>query len=451
MSWRIGRGLPIFWQTLLLLLASLLVAQAVSIGLFLSLKPPRPDFNRLSDVADALAADRAEPGRRDRGLIARRLAGPPVVPAGMATSSAFTGILAARLGASPERVRLFFEPDQRRRWPSGDGKTEGMVPIRRGEPIFFDRVIAGIDTGQGWRVVQTAPRPLIGAWQRRSLLWFAVSALLLLPFAWFFARRLTRPIRRFADAADRMGADPLAPHIAEEGPAELRVTAHALNRMQDRLGSYVAERTAMIGAIAHDLRTPLARIAFRIEGAPDSIREKVQADIEQMRSMIAATIGFVRDNARPLDREPLALAPLLEEIAAAEREMGRTTAVTELESVTVDADRVAIARLFQNLIDNGLSYGGAIEVALRREAREAVVTVADRGPGLSPDLLERVFEPFERGDPSRNRGTGGIGLGLTIARSIAQAHGGRVILSNRPGGGLAAEVRLPIHDRHAGS
>lgn len=438
-----ARGLPILWQTLLLVLACLLVAQMVSIGLFLSLRPPRPDFNRLSDVADALAGLPSGPDDRDRRLTPRNIATPPVRGAGMRDDPAFTQRLAQRLGVPATHVRFYFEPDQRRGVPFDNDDRGQAVHIRRGEPIFFNTVVAGVATAGGWRVVETPARPLIGTWQRRSILWFCLSALLLMPFAWFFARRLTRPIRRFADAADRMGTDPSAPPIAPDGPAELRVTALAINRMQERLNRHVAERTAMIGAIAHDLRTPLARVAFRIEGAPDPIREKVQADIGQMRAMISATIGFVRDGTGRDEHVHVALDGLLTTLAAAERDMGRAVTVTIDDAVTVRADPVSIERLIQNLVDNGLRHGGAVAMRLTRGEDAAIVTVCDCGPGLDNDLLERVFEPFVRGDPSRNAQTGGTGLGLTIARSIAERHGGRLVLVNREGGGLCARFTMP--------
>lgn len=445
------RGLPIFWQILLLLVGSLVLVQAVSVALFLSLKPPRPDFNRLSDIAEALGAPVAEHGprhiqdrMRDKALVIRRTVQAPAAGETMVSDAGFTVRLAAQLRAAPARVRLFYEPDQRGSFPFADAKrTVGQVPMRRGEPIFFDRVVAAIDTGRGWRVVETPTRPVLNNWQKRSLLWFGLSALLMIPVAWFFARRLTRPIRRFAEAADRMGADPQAPPLEEEGPTELRVAAHAQNRMQARLAEHVAERTAMIGAIAHDLRTPLARIAFRIEAAPDPIREKVQADVEQMRAMLAATIGFVRNTARPEAFEPVALNTLLARIVDRERDIGRAVAAGPLAPATMVGDPLALERLFQNLIDNGIAYGERVTVTLVAEAAGATVLISDVGPGLPADAIERMFQPFERGDPSRNRLTGGIGLGLTIARSIARDHGGTLTLRNGTEKGLIAEVRLP--------
>jgi two-component system, OmpR family, sensor kinase len=213
--------------------------------------------------------------------------------------------------------------------------------------------------------------------------------------------------------------------------------------MQERIAAYVAERTAMIGAIAHDLRTPLARIAFRIEAAPDDVRDKVQADIEQMRAMIAATIGFVRGSTGSREVSDVDLGALLGGLAQEEADMGRPVVVGRIEPLPVRGDRLALARLFQNLIDNGVAYGGQVEMTAVRDGRDAVVTIADRGPGLPEEQIERLFQPFERGEPSRNRETGGIGLGLTIARSIVQEHGGTLSLRNREGGGLEAICRIP--------
>ena len=434
---RRARGVPIFWQTLLLLFASLIVTQLVSIALVITLAPPRPDFNRLSDVAEALAGRPQELGRRERALAIVTQPRPPVAGEEMTSDPLFTARLAEQVGVAPEQVRLYFEPDQRGGFPFDRRRQRGLLPMRRGEPIFFNTVVAAVDTDAGWRVVRTPPRPVIGPWQRRAILWFAVSAIVLLPFAWFFARRLTRPIRRFADAADRLGGDPLAPAVPEEGPAELRVTAHALNRMQERIAHYLSERTAMIGAIAHDLRTPLARIAFRIEGAPEAVRDKVQADIEQMQAMIAATIGFVRGTGAG-ERAPVDLAALLAGIVEQDREFGRDVGFEAAGPVMILGDAVALVRLFQNLIDNAIGYAGSVEIRVRAEGDRAVVSISDEGPGVPEAMIETMFNPFVRGEPSRNRTTGGIGLGLTIARAIAESHGGNLVLRNRPGGGLEA-------------
>ncbi len=222
------------------------------------------------------------------------------------------------------------------------------------------------------------------------------------------------------------------------------MAARAFNRMQGRLGEYLDERTAMIGAIAHDLRTPLARIAFRVEAAPEPVRDRVLADVAQMQAMISATIGFVRSTGARGALVPLDLSELVRAVGEQERELGRAVALDQLEPAPVRGDPIALERLVQNLVNNGLAYGGAVALSVRRDGAEAELRCADRGPGLPDELLERVFHPFVRAEPSRNRSTGGIGLGLAIARTIAEDHRGTLRLANRAGGGLAARLRLPL-------
>ena len=160
--------------------------------------------------------------------------------------------------------------------------------------------------------------------------------------------------------------------------------------------------------------------------------------------MIAATISFVRDTGSVSRVEPVALDALLGALVEEEAEMGRPVTLGAIDPLLVSGDPMALRRLFQNLVDNGVTYGGGVEIGVARVADEAEIRIADRGPGLPDHQLEVMFQPFERGDPSRNRATGGIGLGLSIARAIAQEHGGTLTLANRAGGGLEAICRLPI-------
>lgn len=437
---RLG-GLPIFWQTLGLTVAAVALAQMVFWLLLFVNPPPGPQFNRLSDVAAELRGQAHDHSERERGLLFRNRSAPPEPHEGMVVDAALTHALAERAGLPDDKVRLFFEPDiahlHGRHWP------RQPVIVRRGETLLFTPIVAGIDTGHGWRVAETPLPPLIAPWQWRMAVWLGLSALAMIPLAWAFAGALTRPISRFAEAAERLGGDPLAPAVREEGPAELRTTARALNTMQARVAGYVGERTEMIGAIAHDLRTPLARIAFRIEGAPEPIREKVLGDVEQMRKMLAATIGFVRNTAAPIRRTRVDLSALLAALIAQDRDFGRDVVLAPSPVVTVLGDPMMLERMFQNLVDNGVTYGGSVTVSIDREDGWLRVRFADRGPGLPAEMLERAFQPFVRGEPSRNRATGGIGLGLTIARTIAGDHGGGITLANADGGGLVATVRLP--------
>jgi two-component system, OmpR family, sensor kinase len=439
-------GISIFGQTLLLLFGSVIATQVLSIALIFALPTPRPDFVRMSEIAEAISGRPQEKpwrGKRDEPLVARKQSAPPELLAKMKQDARLTEDLARRSAVEPEKVRLFFVPDQNGFLPFFRAEPGEIVPMRRGEALFFNTVVAGYDTGKGWRVFQSPPRPALSEWQWRSLLLLALNFLVLLAFAWFFARRLSQPIRRFAAAAGRMGADVNAPPVPVEGPVELRTTAQALNGMQSRIGDYLRERTAMIGAIAHDLRTPLARIAFRIESAPDPIREPVQNDIEQMRAMIAATMDFVRGTTQTKKRQPVDVGSVLSAIVAKEADVGHIVTLQPSATATVMGDAVSLERLFQNLVDNAVAFGGSADVAIVNEAAVIRVTVSDRGPGLPDDQLEAVFDPFVRNEPSRSRETGGVGLGLTIARMIAIDHGGSVTLRNRDGGGLEAIVMLP--------
>lgn len=434
------RSLPIFWQTLILLLGGLAVAQIVSVLLIVYLPGPRPDFYTMTEIAERLALEPGSPR-----LTVRRVAEAPVASEGMVEDDAITQRLAAQLNRPVADVRLFFFPDQSETFPFNRRRGQGAVPIRHGQPYFFNTLVAAErDPAGGWRMLRTPPPPTISSWQARTSLWFGISALAMLPFAWGFARRLTRPIRSFAEAVERLDHDRDAPPVPIEGPAELQLTALALNAMHERLRSTARERTAMIGAIAHDLRTPLARIAFRIEAAPDTIRAPVQADIEQMRQMVAATIGFLRGDAGTGEHRPVDLAAIARRLAGAAVDTGSVVAIAEIERTVVSGDSSALERLIQNLIDNAVKYAGGAELLVSRTFDRARVTVADRGPGIPEAELDRMFEPFERHEPSRSRSTGGLGLGLAIARSIAVAHGGAVRAQNRVGGGLEVTVDLPL-------
>jgi signal transduction histidine kinase len=434
------RSLPLFWQTLILLIAGLMMAQIVSVLLIIYLPAPRPDFYTMTEIAERLALDAGS----DDTLAVRRSTAAPVPDNGMVTDPAITARLAYQLARPIDQVRIFFLADQSEVFPFSRTPGAGAVPIRHGQPYFFNTVFAGVrDAGGGWNVLRTPPPSRISVWQQRTMIWFGLTALAMIPFAWMFARRLTRPIRRLAEAVERIDHERDAPPVPAEGPAELQLTAKALNAMHGRLRTAMRERAAMIGAIAHDLRTPLARIAFRIEAAPEKIRVPVQADIDQMREMVAATIGFLRGDAGMGERQPVDLASLARRLAGEASDTGSSVEISEIERTMVSGDRSALERLLQNLIDNAVKYAGSAELIVRRDIDRARLTVADRGPGIPEEELDRMFEPFERHEPSRSRSTGGLGLGLAIARSIAQAHGGSIRAENRLGGGLAVTVDLP--------
>jgi signal transduction histidine kinase len=315
----------------------------------------------------------------------------------------------------------------------------------REEHFLIAPFVVGVRQPDGrWNAVRPEPPFGLSPWQQRTVLWFLLSVLAMAPIAYVFARRLSAPIRAFADAAERLGRDPRAAPLELRGPSEIGVAVRAFNDMQQRLRRYVEDRTAMVGAIAHDLRTPLTRLRFRIETLPDPQRAKMAADIDQMEAMISAALTFVRDASQPGQRTPLELSSLLESLCDEMAETGHATEVVSGEKVVLDGDPMALRRLFSNLLENAVKFGGRARTRVFREDRHAVVEIEDDGPGIPPADGERVFEPFYRREPSRSRQTGGIGLGLAVVRSIARGHGGDVNLVNRVGGGLTARVELPL-------
>ncbi|HVX57655.1 MAG TPA: ATP-binding protein, partial [Candidatus Saccharimonadales bacterium] len=304
--------------------------------------------------------------------------------------------------------------------------------------------IAALRLADGmWAVVQPKPEPFPNSWQRRVLLWFLISFALVAPLGWLFARRLVRPIAGFAYAAEQLGRDPTAAILALEGPAEVGRAAHAFNRMQSRLRSFVDDRTAMVGAISHDLRTPLTRLRFRIEDVPDDLRESMLAEVDEMEQMIASVLAFIRDASEPGSRETLDLRRIVEDVVEDAVFVGKPVTLEHGMHAEVEVDPLGIRRLLTNLVENAVKYGGSARIRLFTDHQEAIAEVRDNGPGLPEDELERVFQPFYRAPAARASNKHGTGLGLAVCRSIARAHGGDVRLW-RGDQGLVAQVRLPL-------
>ena len=327
-----------------------------------------------------------------------------------------------------------------------------MIPMHRAmmaarpEPVELTLSIRL--EGGNWLNVRTMfQRPGV-QWSPRALLPLVLMLAAVALVAGVTARRIVGPMRALAAGAERLGRGLDAAPLALTGPTEVQEATQAFNRMQARLTRLIAERTRMLAALSHDLRSPLTAMRLRVELlAEDEDSTRLKALVEEMQAMVEQTLDFARAAAQGAAAQGEAvqevnLAALLAALVSDAGE-GRATLAAS-DPVRVNLRPTAIRRALRNLIDNALRYGTRAEVALVRQGGEAVITIADHGPGLPEDQLEAVFEPFVRGEASRSRATGGVGLGLAIARSIARAQGGEVTLANRPEGGLLATLRLPL-------
>lgn len=490
---------PISVQLVTLLLASLLVAQAISFGIILLIPPPRPPVYRVGDVAAAIHGGSLKTHFGRPLIRTTATALPPELVAPHREHERTLQALARALGEPETRVRLEeqnaspmwrlrravtgeraprgpdrggpmgaspFEMDRGPADPAAEppAPTPNVGPAapanpndlppgwgRGGRrrfgggpelPIFGDFAAALQQANGTWTVVRSTPESFPSAWQMQASAWLLGGFLLVASAGYLFSRRISAPLKRFAEAAETLGRDPHAPQMTLKGPAEVGAAAHAFNEMQARLKRYINDRTAMVGAISHDLRTPLARIRFKLEAAPPSVKAAVLSDVEQMEQMIGGVLAFIRDEGAPRRREKLDLLSLIECVADDAAMVGGQVEIVDGQPVTVDGDPVALQRLFSNLVDNALKYGGGARINVRLEGGAAVVEIVDEGRGLSADELGRVFQPFYRTDASRNLDNGGVGLGLPIARSTARAHGGDVELMSKPGS-TTAIVTLP--------
>ncbi len=343
-----------------------------------------------------------------------------------------------------------FEDGRRRgwrRWRRGGGFDEGgdndgqpdLLPSRR-------KAVIGVELADGSWVVFTASTELTSLrWAAGMTAWFVIGGIVVALFATWASRRVTAPVARFAAAADRIGRDVFtAEPLPETGSPELRRAARTFNQMQERLRRLVNDRTQMLAAISHDMRTALTRLRLRTESIPDEVqRRKAEDDLAEMQVMLEATLSFAKDEATGEAQRPVDLASLVQTLCDNVSDAGGTVRYEGPDHLTLPCSPVAVRRVLSNLIDNAITYGGEAAVRLSEDARAVRITVADRGPGIPEAEREAVFAPFYRLEASRSRETGGSGLGLSIARAAIRRHGGDITLTDREGGGLEARVTLP--------
>jgi two-component system OmpR family sensor kinase len=314
-----------------------------------------------------------------------------------------------------------------------------------GDPTLRQHFIVGRELPDGsWRVVERVVEGVPIALQREVLGLFAIAAVALVPLSWLFARTLSAPIRRFSEAARRLGHDPSAPLLSRDGPAEMLNAVDSFNAMQGRIKRLIEERTHMVGAIAHDLRTPLTRLAFRLDDLPPPLNAKVDADIQEMKSMISAALDFIRDRSFGGQHERLDFRLLVERVVNDQSDLGHDVTFDPGPPITIEGTPLALRRMVGNLVENAIKYGERARLRLRIIGDRCVMETDDDGPGIPEQLQQQVFEPFFRIEASRNRDTGGIGLGLATVRGIVLDHGGDLTIGNRKGGGLRVTIALNI-------
>ncbi|MEI9851034.1 MAG: ATP-binding protein [Sphingomonas sp.] len=439
-----GAESPLFLRIFLLMLACVGAVQILNFALLIGVQPPTPRVYLVGDIARALQEGRDPAGEL---VFTSREKTDPAIWAPRADR--IRPALAMVLGVPQDRIDFgFITPPFPQRAPSYDRKAlpppvlPRDVAAARGFLVLDDFIASYRRPDGSWVTVRPALHA-IELWRWLGLLWLVFIAAAVVPFAWALAHRLAKPIGAFAAAAERLGRDPRAPPLALSGPAEIADAAVAFNQMQARLNRYVDDRAMVIGAIAHDLRTPLMRLELRLEGAPPRLRKACENDIADMEAMIASTLSYVRDTSQPAKRRPLDLRTLTESITDDLGDRGEPVRLAPGEAVVLDGNPAALKAMLSNLIGNALKYAGGADVALGRDEGQVLVEIRDDGPGIPAEDIDHVFEPFFRGERSRNRDTGGIGLGLASARAVARAHGGDVTIENRPEGGLSARVTLP--------
>ena len=452
-------------QLVILLLVALLVAQAASFIVFTDDRQAAVRAANRAGLIESVASvtrllQEIAPGRR--GALADAASTPRIRYWVSAESATAPGPRASQLSLpamqfqrilpnlpEPPRVTIVTgardveEAAPPRHRPDGaPGMTGGGRPPFLGDS--YDVLVSVPFTGGGWLNAQTRIRaePVPIPWP--SLISAGLMAIAILAIVGLIARHATRPLAALADRVEAFGRGAPSITLPESGPREVRRLTAAFNLMQERLARFISDRTRMLAAIGHDLRTPITSLKIRTELLDDEeSRDKMMATLDDMQRMTEATLAFAREDA---DAEPLRsidLNALVESLCDDLAAMGKDVAFSGVERLPYPCRPTALRRAVANLVENAVRYGDRARVTLAAAPDGPLLTVDDDGPGIPPERIQDVYKPFVRLETSRSRDTGGAGLGLSIARSIVLAHGGDLTLSNRSDGGLRAEIRLP--------
>ena len=392
------------------------------------------------------------------------------VLAGHLADVGVTEVLVDWRDQDPGALRAWW-PDERRRRPpiepivgparldddddddeAGEGKRRRWQGHRyhHRQPLNL-LISAHLGDGQ-WLNVGTRLPPTNADWAMPALVSLAAMAVALTIIVVLMVRRLTRPMATLAGAAERLGRGEVVPPLPERGPVDVRETTRAFNQMHGRLQRFVQDRTRMLAAISHDLRTPITSLRLRAEFIEDDeIRQKILETLEDMQRMTEATLAFAREEAAQEDTRRVDLWALIDSVCADLADLGQDVVFEGPERCPYLCRPSSLKRALRNLIENAVAYGERARVRLERGADAWRIVIDDDGPGIPEADTERVFAPFVRLEESRNPETGGVGLGMAISRSIIRGHGGDITLQNRTGPdgvvGLRVIARLPKDER----
>jgi len=458
----------LFGQTLLILATGLIVAliagswfysldrgQAVRAAGGFAAAQRIANFTRLVEEAPPDWRERIIAGISDDAFRVTLSTKPPVFDQTVSdatVSQAIAEVLVDQLSLGPDRRPLVSAIAGVGHFLAGRGPMmgPGPNPMMHGMGPFgvfggFRELQVAVPLADGqWLAFSTVLPESGSGFSRQFLLSMGIMGLVVLAVSAWAVRRVTAPLGTLSAAAERLGVDLNAPPLREAGTDETRHAARAFNAMQVRLRRLIESRTRLLAAISHDLRTPLTLLRLRAENVEDAgERERILSAIAEMDTMVGATLEFARDEATTEQARATDVAALLQSIADDMGEAGLPVEMEPSEPVILECRPIALKRALTNLIDNAVKYGKQARAAIRSTPSEVTITINDQGQGIPEPELSRVFEPFYRVEESRSRETGGVGLGLAIALSAVEAHGGQLTLLNRPEGGLAAVVSLP--------
>ncbi len=316
--------------------------------------------------------------------------------------------------------------------------------LRRRKPRHKFIIQLQIANGRWLEFKSAIPDHKSQLWPIKLLLSTIVMLFVMLLVSVFLIRWLVKPLRELGIAADTFGRNIQINPIAESGPTEIRLTARAFNTMQERLQRYIADRSRILSAISHDLKTPITRMRLRTELLNDNnIKNKYIHDLEEMEAMVSETLEFMRGEQVSEAMVQIDLNALLEALQADREELGQSLTIIRSIHKPISGRLIALKRCINNLLDNANRFAEKTSIESIEKEDTIIIKVIDNGPGIPEQLLEQVFNPFEQLDKSRTKNGNGFGLGLGIARNIARGHGGDLALSNCKTGGLIAEITLP--------